>query len=45
VTFTPDQSPGSTVKVVVTYKVYIFTPYIPVDPIQLKSTSQMVIYQ
>lgn len=45
VTFTPDQSPGSTVKVAVTYKFYPLTPFIPVGPIHLASTSQMVIYQ
>lgn len=45
VTFTPDQNPGSMVKVVVTYNFYPIAPYIPVGPISLKSTSQMVIYQ
>jgi Flp pilus assembly protein TadG len=45
VTFTPDQSPGSTVKVVVTYQFYPIAPYIPVGKIQMESTSQMVIYQ
>ena len=45
VTFTPNQSAGSTVKVAVTYKFYPITPYIPVGAIQLTSTSQMVIYQ
>ena len=45
VTFTPDQSPGSTVKVVVTYNFYPIAPYIPIGAITMKSTSQMVIYQ
>ena len=45
VTFTPDQSPGSTVKVVVTYNFYPIAPYIPVGAVTMKSTSQMVIYQ
>lgn len=45
VTFTPDQNPGSTVKVVVTYQFYPIAPYIPIGPIAMKSTSQMVIYQ
>ena len=43
VTFTPDQSAGSTVKVVVTYAFYPLAPYIPVGPINMKSTSQMTI--
>jgi hypothetical protein len=45
VTFTPDQSTGSTVKVAVTYSFYPITPYIPVGPISMKSTSEMVILQ
>jgi Flp pilus assembly protein TadG len=45
VTFSPDQSSGSTVKVVCTYKFYPIAPYIPVGPLSMKSTSQMVIYQ
>jgi Flp pilus assembly protein TadG len=45
VTFNPDQSAGSTVKVVVTYSFYPIAPYIPVGPISMKSTSQMVIEQ
>jgi Flp pilus assembly protein TadG len=45
VTFSPDQSAGSTVNVLVNYKFYPIGPYIPVGPITLKSTSQMVIYQ
>ena len=43
VTFTPEQSPGSTVKVAVTYNFYPIAPYIPVGVITMKSTSQMVI--
>jgi Flp pilus assembly protein TadG len=45
VTFTPDQSAGSTVKVSVSYSFSAIAPYIPVAPIALTSTSQMVIYQ
>jgi Flp pilus assembly protein TadG len=45
VTFTPDQSPGSTVKVAVTYNFTPLVPYIPSGTVTLKSTSQMMIYQ
>ncbi len=47
VTFTPgpNPDPGSSVKVAVSYNFYPIGPYIPVGPITLKSTSQMVIYQ
>jgi hypothetical protein len=45
VTFTPDETPGSTVKVAVAYSFYPIAPFIPVGPITLSSTSQMVIYQ
>ena len=45
VTFTPDQSAGSTVKVVVSYNFYAIAPYIPVGQITLRSTSQRVILQ
>src|SRR5258708_2187353 len=45
VTFSPDQSAGSTVQVKVAYDFYPMGPYIPVGPIKLESTSQMVIYQ
>src|SRR5438309_10633519 len=45
VTFNPDQSAGSTVKVAVTYNFSAIAPYIPSGLLALKSTSQMVIYQ
>jgi len=45
VTFNPDQSAGSTVKVVVTYNFSAIAPYIPSGTLALKSTSQRVIYQ
>src|SRR6266849_2244573 len=43
VTFSPDQSAGSTVKVAVTYNFAPIAPYIPSGTVALKSTSQMVI--
>ena len=45
VTFNPDQSAGSTVKVAVTYNLSAIAPYIPTGVLGLKSTSQRVIYQ
>ena len=45
VTFTPDQSTGSTAKVSVTYNFSPIVPYMPSGPIALKSTSQMMIFQ
>jgi Flp pilus assembly protein TadG len=45
VTFTPDQNPGSTVKVAVSYNFTPLSPYIPAATIPMKSTSQMVIIQ
>jgi Flp pilus assembly protein TadG len=45
VTFAPDQSPGSTARVVVIYNFYPIAPYIPIGPLQLTSTSEMVICQ
>jgi len=45
VSFSPDQSPGSTVTVAVTYKVYPIAPYIPVGPLNVTSNSQRIIYQ
>jgi len=44
VTFNPNQSAGSTVKVSVSYSFTPLAPYIP-GPITLKSSSQMMIYQ
>ena len=45
VSFSPDQSAGSTVRVAVTYSFSPLAPYMPGGPISLKSTSQMIIYQ
>ena len=45
VTFTPDQTAGSTAKVAITYNFRPVAPYIPSGTISLKSTSQMVINQ
>ena|SRR5258708_1367817 len=45
VTFSPDQSAGSTAKVEVNYSFTPVAPYIPSGTITLRSTSQMVIYQ
>lgn len=45
VTFTPDQNPGSNVKVAVSYNFTPLSPYIPAATIPMKSTSQMVIIQ
>ena len=45
VTFTPDQSTGSTAKVSVTYNFSPIVPYMPGGPITLKSSSQMMIFQ
>jgi Flp pilus assembly protein TadG len=45
VTFNPNQGPGSTVKVAVTYSFYPIAPFLPGGAIQLASTSQMMIYQ
>ena len=45
VTFNPNQSPGSTVKVAVSYSFYPIAPFLPGGAIQLASTSQMMIYQ
>jgi len=44
VTFTPDQSAGSTAKVVVSYTFSSLAPYVT-PTVSMKSTSQMVIYQ
>ena len=40
-----NQNAGSNVQVVVNYTFYPIAPYIPVGALNLKSTSQMVIYQ
>ena len=45
VTFSPDQSAGSTVTVAVSYSFYPIAPFVPIGPITLKSTSKRVIYQ
>jgi len=45
VTFNPNQNAGSTVRVKVTYSFSPLAPFIPVGPLTLQSTSQMVIIQ
>ena len=45
VTFTPDQTAGSTAKVAVTYSFTPLVPYMPQGTISMKSTSQMTIIQ
>lgn len=43
VTFSPDQAAGSSAKVAVTYQFNPVVPFFPGTPLQLSSTSQMVI--
>lgn len=44
VTFQPDQAPGSTARVSVTYRFYPIAPYVPIGPLRLSSTAESVIY-